>query len=511
MNAGGPAALELIGITKRFGHVHANRGISLDVGRGEILGLLGENGAGKSTLMNIVYGLYQPDDGEIRVHGVPQKITSPVRAVQTGIGMVHQHFMLVPDMTVAENIALSPSLAPGMSRLGDVGRRLEQLSAEYGLDIDPKAVIADLPLGARQRVEIAKLLYRGAEILILDEPTAALSDDEWLQLATFLRGLRDGGKSIVFITHKLDELFGVADRCTVLRDGEVVGTVRMEEADKAGLARMMVGREVVLERTAVKAERGAPVLRLEGVTTRDQDGRKLLDDVSLEVHEGEIVGIAGVGGNGQDALVEVIVGTRSIESGRMFIGDRDCTDFSAAEFGRVGGSLIPADRHADGMALELSVLENLVARDLELDRFVRRGVVDLAAAREHCEQLRKEYDIRCASIDSPMRELSGGNQQKAVFARELSRAVRFLVAAEPTRGLDVGAAEFVYTKLNERKLAGAGIVLISSELDEVMSLSDRIVVMVDGAMSQPAPTASMTREAVGLLMSGEGIREATTA
>jgi simple sugar transport system ATP-binding protein len=498
-------ALELVGITKRFGHLRANDGISLEVAKGEVLGLLGENGAGKSTLMNIVYGLYQPDDGTIRVDGVTEDVGSPIRAVQLGIGMVHQHFMLVPDMTVAENIAVSPSRLPGRARLQEVKRRLEAIAGQYGLEVDPDAVIADLPLGARQRVEIVKLLYRGADILILDEPTAALSDDEWLQLAEFLKELKAQGKSVVFITHKLEELFGVADRCTVLRHGKVVGTVAMRGTDKAELARMMVGRDVVLERSRVSAPLGDPIFTMEGVVVEGDDGRKLLEDINLQVRAGEIVGVAGVGGNGQDTLVEVVSGARPIDGGRMQFAGKDCARFSPADFGRRGGALIPADRHAEGMAAELSVIDNLIARDLELGRFVRRGMLDVNGAREHCETLREEFDIRCSSLEAPMRELSGGNQQKAVFARELGRGPRFLVAAEPTRGLDVGAAEYVYRRLNERKQAGAGIILISSELDEIMSLADRIVVMVDGRMSEARDAASHSRESIGLLMAGEGM------
>jgi simple sugar transport system ATP-binding protein len=499
-------ALELIGITKRFGRLRANDGISLDVRRGEILGLLGENGAGKSTLMNVVYGLYRPDEGSIRVNGVEQDMSSPTRAVQLGIGMVHQHFMLVPDMTVAENIALAPSTLPGRSHLGHVEEQLRELSREYGLDVDPSAMTGELPLGARQRVEIIKLLYRGADVLILDEPTAALSDEEWVQLADFLRGLRAMGKSVIFITHKLEELSGVADRCTVLRHGRVVGTVQMRDTSKAELARMMVGRDVVLERTRVAVETGPPVIRLEDIVAVDADERRVLDGVSLTVHCGEIVGIAGVGGNGQDALAEVMTGIRPIASGTLEFAGKDCTRFGPLEFGRRGGALIPADRHAEGMAAELSVVDNLIARDIELGRFARRGVLDLHAARKRCTTLRDEFDIRCSSLEAPMRELSGGNQQKTVFARELGRDPRFLIAAEPTRGLDVGAAEYVYRRLNESKASGAGILLISSELDEIMSLADRIVVMVDGRMSHPLDAETATRDELALLMAGEGMR-----
>jgi ABC-type uncharacterized transport system ATPase subunit len=494
-------ALELAGITKGFPGVLANDGVSLRVERGEILGLLGENGAGKTTLMNIVYGLYQPDEGEIVVRGEPVTIRSPQHALELGIGMVHQHFMLVPDMTVAENVALGPSRAPGLSRLDDVAGRLEQVAQQFNLPVDPHAVVQDLPVGARQRVEIIKLIYRGADLLILDEPTAALTPPEWHQLSAFLRSLADDGKAVIFITHKLDELFGVADRCTVLRDGRVVGTVPVAETDKPSLARMLVGREITLRVERAVVEPGPPALEVEGLTLID-DGRTWLDDVGFQVREGEVFGVAGVGGNGQNQLVDVLTGLRRPSAGQIRIEGEVTEHLSRRSFCGRGGAVIPEDRQHEGVALELSVLDNLLMREY-VTRFSRRGVIDVTAAREHAERLIAEYDVRCPDVAVPIQQLSGGNQQKAVLARELSRNPRVVIAFQPTRGLDVGAIEFVYNKLNEQKRAGAAILLISFELEEIFTMADRFAVMVGGRFLRVLEADEADPERVGLLMGGE--------
>ncbi len=498
---GDAPALELVGITKRFPGVLANDAVSLRVERGEILGLLGENGAGKTTLMNIVYGLYQPDEGEILVGGEPVTVRSPHHALGLGIGMVHQHFMLVPDMTVAENVALGPSRAPGLSRLDDVARRLEEVARQFRLPADPHALVQDLPVGARQRVEIIKLIYRGADLLILDEPTAALTPPEWRELSAFLRSLAGDGKAVIFITHKLDELFGLTDRCTVLRDGRVVGTVPIAETDKPRLARMMVGREITLRVERALVEPGPPALEIDGLSLAE-DGRTWLRDIGFQVREGEVFGVAGVGGNGQNQLVEVLTGLRRPTDGEIRIDGKVVDDLSPRSFCGRGGAMIPEDRHREGVALELSVLDNLLMRDY-VTRFSRRGVIDMTGAREHAQRLVAEYDVRCSDVGVPIHQLSGGNQQKAVLARELGRNPRVVIAFQPTRGLDVGAIEFVYNKLNEQKRAGAAILLISFELDEIFTMADRFAVMVGGQFLRVLDADEADPERVGLLMGGE--------
>jgi simple sugar transport system ATP-binding protein len=503
--AGEAPALRLEGITKRFPGVLANDAVSFDVRKGEILGLLGENGAGKTTLMKIVYGLYQPDEGRISVDGREVSIRSPQHAVELGIGMVHQHFMLVPDMTAAENIAMAPSRLPGLARLADVESELEELCRKFGLEVEPRSTIDDLRLGARQRVEIIKLLYRGAELLILDEPTAALTPPEWHDLSLFLRSLADQGKAVIFITHKLDELFGLVDRCTVLRDGRVVGTVPIAETDKPSLARMMVGREVTLRVERPVLEPGEVVLDVDELTLVE-DGRPLVDGVSFEVREREVFGIAGVGGNGQNELVELLVGLRPATGGEIRIAGKRLEHPSPKMFIEAGGAVIPEDRHHEGVALELSLLDNLLIKEYRNPSFARRGLLDLEHAREHGQRLVTEYDVRTPGIGVLMRQLSGGNQQRAVLARELGRDPRLVIAAQPTRGLDVGAMEFVYQRLNERKTAGAAILLISFELDEIFSMCDRFAVIVGGRFLRVLDAGSADPETVGMLMGGEELK-----
>jgi general nucleoside transport system ATP-binding protein len=495
-------ALRLEGITKRFPGVLANDEVSLEVRNGEILGLLGENGAGKTTLMKIVYGLYQPDEGVIFRNGERVSIRSPQHAVELGIGMVHQHFMLVPDMTVAENVAMAPSNLPGLTRLSEVEARLDELCHTFGLEVDPRSPIEDLRLGARQRVEIVKLLYRGADLLILDEPTAALTPPEWHDLALFLRSLADQGRSVIFITHKLEELFGLVDRCTVLRDGRVVGTVPIGETDKPSLARMMVGREVTLRVERPVLEPGEVVLEVDGLTLAE-DGRALLDGIGFEVREREVFGIAGVGGNGQNELVELLIGLRRPTEGEIRIGGKLLEHANPKTFVEAGGAVIPEDRHHEGVALELSLLDNLLIKEYRNPTFARRGVLDLERAREHAQRLVTEYDVRTPGIAVPMRQVSGGNQQKAVLARELGRKPALVIAAQPTRGLDVGAMEFVYQQLNIQKAAGAAILLISFELDEIFSMCDRFAVMVKGRFLRVLDAGSSDPETVGMLMGGE--------
>jgi ABC-type uncharacterized transport system ATPase subunit len=497
-----PPLLRLRGITKQFGLLTANNAISLDVAHGEIHGLLGENGAGKTTLVNIVYGLVEPDTGSIEVDGQPVSIHSARQALELGIGMVHQHFMLVPDMTVAENVALGLGRGrPAPSRVRQVAAGLRDLSARFGLAVDPEAVVEELSVGVQQRVEILKLLYRGARLLILDEPTAALTPSEWRALAEVLASLRAEGRGILFITHKLDELFGVADRCTVLRDGAVVGTTEMATATNASLARMMVGRPVTLRVKRPLLEPGAPLLEVKGLTLVE-DGRTLLDDVSFEVREREILGVAGVDGNGQRELVETLIGLRKPTQGTIAVGGEPLEHASPREFSRRSGAVVPEDRHRSGIAADLSLLSNLMLKDYFVRPFSRRGILDPRLAHEHGERLVREYDIRAPGLDVAARQLSGGNQQKAVLARELYSEPRLLLAAQPTRGLDVGAIEFVYERLLEHRARGGATLLISIELDEILSLSDRIAVIYEGRFLRVLDESEADPDVIGLLMAG---------
>ena len=500
--SGSPEALRLVGITKRFPGVLANDNVSLDVRKGEVLGLLGENGAGKTTLMNVVYGLYKPDGGQIFVNGREVEIKSPEDALDLGIGMVHQHFKLVPDMTVAENIAMAPSLLPGLIRLKKVEREVAELCEKFGLNVDPHSTVSDLTVGARQRVEIIKLLYRGADLLILDEPTAALTPPEWHELGIFIRDLADQGRSVIFITHKLDELFGLVDRCTVLRDARVVDTVNIADVDKPELAKMMVGREVTLRVQRPIVQAGKPVLEVSGLTVADDEGRTLIDDIGFEVRAGEVFGVAGVAGNGQTELVEALIGLRPADAGEIRLDGKALKKLSPLTFTDAGGALVPEDRHREGVALELNVLDNLLMKEFARGRYAKRGVIDFDAARERSETLVRNYDVKTPGVDVPVRQLSGGNQQKLVLARELGRDPRLVIAFQPTRGLDVGAIEFVYNELNDKKKAGGAILLVSFELDEIFTMADRFAVMVDGRFLRVLDGGEADLETVGMLMGG---------
>ncbi|HEX3316476.1 MAG TPA: ABC transporter ATP-binding protein, partial [Solirubrobacteraceae bacterium] len=426
----------------------------------------------------------------------------PEDALELGIGMVHQHFMLVPDMTVAENIAMGPSLLPGLTRLKGVERRVGELSRQFGLNVNPQSTIEDLTVGARQRVEIIKLLYRGADLLILDEPTAALTPTEWHELGQFIRGLADEGKSVIFITHKLDELFGLVDRCTVLRDARVVDTVDIADTSKPELAKLMVGREVTLrvERPIVQA--GDPVLQVEGLRVADDEGRVLVDDIGFEVRAGEVFGVAGVAGNGQTELVEALIGLREPEAGEIRLNGERLRKLDPRTFTDARGAIVPEDRHGEGVALELSVMDNLLMKEYARGRFAKRGVIDNDASRKHSEKIVRDYDVKTPNVNVPVRLLSGGNQQKLVLARELSRDPRLVIAFQPTRGLDVGAIEFVYGELNDKKRGGGAVLLISFELDEIFSMADRFAVMVDGRFLRVLDGGEADLETVGMLMGG---------
>jgi len=498
--------LRMEGITKRFPGVVANRDVDLQVVTGEVHGLLGENGAGKTTLMNILYGLLQPDEGRIEIEGQPVTIRSPRDAMAHGIGMVHQHFMLVPDMTVAENVALGlPSSRPPLSRLRGVSTKVRDLSRRYRLRVDPNDRIEDLSVGMQQRVEILKVLYRGAKLLVLDEPTSVLTPQEWQELSAVMRSLVEEGRSAVFISHKLDELLSVADRCTVLRDGSVVGTVPVSEADKATLARMMVGREVLLRVERPILEPGDPVLQVDDLSLMDDRGRARLSSLTFAVHEREILGVAGVDGNGQHELVETLIGLRRPTDGRILINGQYVPHLTPREFSARSGAVIPADRQRAGLALDLPLADNLMMREVGRQPFTQRGILALGPIMEHCDRLVAEYDIRTPSTGVLMKQLSGGNQQKTVLARELHRRPKLLIASQPTRGLDVGAMEYVYRRLLEHKKEGGATLLISTELEEILSLSDRIAVMVDGRFLRILDSAEVDPEVLGLLMAGQEV------
>ncbi len=496
--------LEVRSITKKFPGVIANEKVNLTLRRGEILALLGENGAGKSTLMNIVYGLYQPTAGEILVNGKVVTMRTPNDAIALGIGMVHQHFQLVPVMTVAENIMLgSESIKNGFLDTKAVAQRITELSHRYNLDVDPYAVVEDLPVGLRQRVEIVKTLYRNADILILDEPTAVLTPQEIEGLFAVMDLLRKQGKSIIFITHKLKEVLRVADRIVVLRQGRTVGEADPHQATQESLAAMMVGREVILTVHKKAALPGATVLALQNLTAQDDMGHPALRGVSLSVHAGEIVGVAGVQGNGQTELVEVITGLRKATGGKLLINDEEMTNASPRHITQVGqSSHVPEDRHTYGMVSSYSVADNLVLDSYFQPPFVRGITINQSAIRQHAERLIEEFDVRTPSVDTAGGSLSGGNQQKMVVAREFSRSLKLLIAAQPTRGIDVGSIEFIHNQIVAKRDAGVAVLVVSSELDEIMALADRIAVMYKGEIIDVVPRAAATREGLGLLMAG---------
>ena len=494
--------LELRGITKRFGALTANDSIDLVVEPGEIHALLGENGAGKSTLMNVLYGLYQPDEGEILVDGKPVAFTGPGDAIAAGIGMVHQHFMLVPVFTVAENVELGHERT---RRLGFLDRRrarreVQEVSERYGLRVPADALVQDLPVGVQQRVEIVKALVRDAKVLILDEPTAVLTPQETDDLMEVMRTLRDAGTSIVFITHKLREVRAVADTITVIRRGKVVGQASPTDS-AADLASMMVGRPVKLNIDKDEARPGEETLAVEDLRIVDESGQVVVDGVSFTVHTGEIYALAGVQGNGQTELTEALVGLVRADSGRIRLAGRDITRASTDDILDSGVGYVPEDRLHDGLVSSFSVAENLVLDLYDNAPYSRRFTLDLGLIQRNAEERTQEYDVRLGSIDHTASTLSGGNQQKVVLARELSRPLKLLVVAQPTRGLDVGSMEFVHRRIVAERDNGAAVVLVSSELDEVLGLADRIGVMYRGSIIGEVP-AGTDAEKIGMLMAG---------
>ncbi len=496
-------ALEVRGITKRFPGVLANDHIDFTLRRGEIHALLGENGAGKTTLMNIIYGLYRPDEGEIYVNGQRVEIHSPSDAIRLGIGMVHQHFMLVPTLTVAENVMLGHEVSRGpLLDRRRARERILELSRQYGLVVDPDAYVQDISVGHQQRVEIIKALYRGADILILDEPTSVLTPQEAEDLFEVMRSLAAQGKSIIFITHKLKEVLAVADRISVLRAGRLVGTTTPDQATEASLAAMMVGREVLLTVDKLPAQPGEEVLRVEDLRVLDDRGLVAVDGVSLSVRAGEILGIAGVQGNGQTELVEALTGLRPVESGRIVINGQEVTGRPPRAITEAGSAHVPEDRQRDGMVGSYTVADNLVLNTYYRPPFARGIVRDEQQVAEFAQRLVREFDIRTPSIYALASTLSGGNQQKMIVAREFSRPVALLIAAQPTRGIDVGAIEFIHQQIVRLRDEGAAVLLVSAELDEIMALSDRIAVMYRGQLIAEVPAEEATREQLGLLMAG---------
>lgn len=501
--------LELQGITKRFPGVVANDAIDLVVEPGEVHGLLGENGAGKSTLMNVLYGLYRADEGRILVDGAEVHFDDPGDAIAAGIGMVHQHFMLVPVFTVAENITLGMEPADRFGRLERAAarREVERLADEFGLPVDPDALVGDLPVGLQQRVEILKALARDARLLILDEPTAVLTPQEADGLFESIRGFQRAGRSVIFISHKLREHREIADRITVLRRGRSIGTVDASDAEPQELANMMVGRPVVLTVDRGPAAPGDVVLELDGVGVEAPDGRRIVDAVDLAVHAGEIVAIAGVEGNGQTALVEAITGLRPINDGKVRLSGRDVTTLGRKELLRSGVGHIPEDRNEHGLVGAFSIADNLVLNLWDDERFADGRTRRAEVVRSHAEAMVEEFDVRTPSIATPASSLSGGNQQKVIVAREFARPIELLVAAQPTRGIDVGSIEYIHRQLVAKRDAGVAVLLVSSELDEVTALADRIAVMFRGHLVGPFP-APIAKEVVGLMMAGVAPEEA---
>jgi len=496
--------LQLSGITKRFPGVLANDHIDLTLNQGEILALLGENGAGKTTLMNILYGLYQPDEGEIFIRGQKVTINSPTDAIRAGIGMVHQHFMLIPVFTVTENVMLGEetTYAAGFLDRKATAARVSEISEQYSLAVDPWVYVKDLPVGVQQRIEIIKLLFRNAEILIFDEPTAVLTPQEADELFKIMRSLVAQGKSIIFITHKLREVLDVADRIMVIRRGAMVGETTPEQADRSTLATMMVGREVKLDVDKEDVQAGEVVLEINNLVVADDRKQIMVDDVSMQVSAGEIVGLAGVQGNGQTELVEAITGLRAVVSGSIHLVGKDITRATPRQISELGSAHVPEDRQRDGLVLPFSVEDNLMLLTYYQPPFSSGVVLQEDKILSNATELIHQFDIRTPGPFTPVGSLSGGNQQKVIIARELSRPIRMLVASQPTRGLDVGSIEYIHQQIVKKRDDGCAVLLVSPELDEILELSDRVAVMFRGKIIAIVPAGQVTKEQVGLLMAG---------
>jgi simple sugar transport system ATP-binding protein len=512
MDRGGAAvtefAVEMRSITKQFTLVMANDDVTFEVEKGEIHALVGENGAGKSTLMNILYGLLHPDSGTMAVHGAEVRFSGPSEAIAHGIGMVHQHFMLIPPLTVAENVILGkePSRG-GFVDTAKANKIVSDLSNQYGLKVDPTAKVETLSVGIEQRIEIIKVLYRGADILILDEPTAVLIPQEVDELFEILRSLKNEGKTIIFITHKLQEVMAISDRVTVMRRGKVVGSVATQDTSKQEIANMMVGRQVLFQLERTEANPGEVVLTVEDLKALDNKDLPALKGISLNVRKGEILGIAGVEGNGQTELVEVLTGLRKAENGEVKISGTVVTNHTPRQIREQGTGHIPEDRHRRGLVLDYTVAQNMVLGIHYRPPYIRRmgfDVINFAPIKEKAQRLLQEFDIRPPDQDNPAGNLSGGNQQKVIVAREFDQDPVILIAAQPTRGIDVGSIEFIHQRLLQARDAGKAVLLVSADLEEILSISDRIAVMYEGEIVGILDREEATEERLGLMMTGAG-------
>jgi ABC-type uncharacterized transport system ATPase subunit len=496
-------SVQMVQITKQFPGVLANDHVDLDVKRGEVHALLGENGAGKSTLMKILSGMYQPDEGSIRLNGSPVRINSPADAIQLGIGMIHQHFMLVPSLTVAENVALGlRSRRPGLIDLAPIARGIRDLSTRYGLKVDPDVYVWQLSVGEQQRVEIIKALYRKARLLILDEPTAVLTPQEVTDLFKILRQMREDGHGLIFISHKLQEVLSISDRITVLRDGRVVGSLPAQSATRETLVRLMVGREISLHVERPTVEIGEVRLTIRGVCALSNRKMPALRNLSLEVRAGEIVGLAGVSGNGQRELAEVIAGLRRCTDGSVLIDGVDITHRSVAGHIKSGLSYIPEERMRDGAIKEFSVAENAILQTHGEPPISRSWILSPTAIRQTTHKFIQQFNVKTPNQRTALGHLSGGNIQKLILARELDRQPHVVVAAQPTRGVDINATLYIHQRLLEQRAKGTAMLLISEDLDEILALSDRIAVIYEGEILGILPRDQATPEALGLLMTG---------
>ncbi|WP_405102088.1 ABC transporter ATP-binding protein [Oceanobacillus sp. FSL H7-0719] len=498
--------IEMLNIRKEFPGIVANDNINIQLKKGEIHALLGENGAGKSTLMNVLFGLYQPEKGEIRVNGKPVHITNPNIANELGIGMVHQHFMLVEPFTVTQNIILGnePKTKYGTVNLKKAEREIQELSDRYGLRVDPKAKVRDVSVGMQQRVEILKTLYRGADVLIFDEPTAVLTPQEITELIEIMQSLVKEGKSIILITHKLKEIMQACDRCTVIRKGKGIGTVNVAETTADELAALMVGRNVSFEVTKEPAEPKEKILDIKDLYVKDSRKLDIVKGLDLEVRAGEIVGIAGIDGNGQSELIEAITGLTKTQSGKILLNNKEISNKTPRKVTESGLGHIPQDRHKYGLVLDYTVGENIVLQTYYQKPYSKNTILNHKEIYRKAEELIAAYDVRTPSAYTLARALSGGNQQKAIIAREVDRSPDLLIAAQPTRGLDVGAIEFIHQKLIEERDKGKAILLISFELDEILDISDRIAVMFDGKIVANVDPKETNEQELGLLMAGSG-------
>lgn len=496
--------VEMKGITKIFPGTIANENVDFELRRGEIHVLLGENGAGKTTLMNILYGLYQPEGGEVYIKGQKVKLKNPKDAIKLGIGMVHQHFMLVNNFTVTENIILGQEPKKGSLKIDieKAEKETKELADKYGFSISPNDIIEDITVGQQQKVEILKALYRGAEILILDEPTAVLMPQEIEELGTILKNLVKEGKSIIMITHKLKEVMSMSDRVTVIRRGKYIDTINTKNTDIDGLAELMVGRKVNLVVEKNESKLGDSILKIENLKAKDQRGLLVLKGINLELREGEILGIAGVDGNGQTELIETIVGLTEVSDGDIYLKGKKITGKTTKEITELGIAHIPEDRHKRGLILGFSLVENSVLGIHHKPPFAKGIIMDYDKIREHCKNLISNFDVRTPNEDVAASSLSGGNQQKLIVAREIEKDPVMIIAAQPTRGLDVGAIEYIHKRLIAERDRGRGVLLLSLELDEVMSLSDRIAVMYEGKIVDILDAKDATEQKLGILMAG---------